>query len=234
MKYMGSKSRIAKHILPIILENRTEGQYYVEPFCGGCNTIDKVKGNRIANDYNKYLIAFCKSLASGVLPPENVSEEYYKEIKANKGKFPDELLGYVGFQLTFGSGWFDTYRRDKTGVRNYSKEAFNNVKKQQPDLVGIDFNKGSYDSFYIPLNSIIYCDPPYKNTSGYKAGQQDFDYEKFYDWCRKMKRSGHKIFISEYNMPDDFIQVWQGEIKTNFASSRTKATHNAIEKLFTL
>lgn len=25
---------------------------------------------------------------------------------------------------------------------------------------------------------------------------------------------------------------WQGEIKTNFASNRKQATHNAVEKLF--
>lgn len=38
---MGSKRRIAKDILPIILENRKENQFYVEPFVGGCNLIDK-------------------------------------------------------------------------------------------------------------------------------------------------------------------------------------------------
>ena len=59
MKYMGSKRRIAKEILPIILKNRKQGQYYVEPFVGGCNIIDKVDGNRIGNDINKYLIALC-------------------------------------------------------------------------------------------------------------------------------------------------------------------------------
>ena len=64
MKYMGSKWRIAKHILPIILEGRKDGQYYVEPFCGGCNIIDKVPGNRIANDGNPYLIALCVLLNS--------------------------------------------------------------------------------------------------------------------------------------------------------------------------
>ena len=35
MKYQGSKNKIAKHILPIILKNRTPDQYYVEPFMGG-------------------------------------------------------------------------------------------------------------------------------------------------------------------------------------------------------
>ena len=43
MKYMGSKQRIAKHILPIILASRETNQTYVEPFCGGCNSIDKVQ-----------------------------------------------------------------------------------------------------------------------------------------------------------------------------------------------
>ena len=57
MKYMGSKARIAKEILPIILKGRTPGQWYVEPFCGGLNTICLVDGNRLANDKNKELIA---------------------------------------------------------------------------------------------------------------------------------------------------------------------------------
>ena len=32
MIYMGSKGRLAKHILPIVLEGRKPNQYYVEPF----------------------------------------------------------------------------------------------------------------------------------------------------------------------------------------------------------
>jgi DNA adenine methylase len=65
MKYMGSKARFAKYLLPIILKERTEEQYYVEPFVGGCNIIDKVKGKRIASDNNKYLIALWKGLQQG-------------------------------------------------------------------------------------------------------------------------------------------------------------------------
>lgn len=65
MQYMGSKARIAKEILPLILVDRKEGQYFVEPFCGGCNVTDKVLGNRIANDYNEYLIAMFRGLVSG-------------------------------------------------------------------------------------------------------------------------------------------------------------------------
>ena len=76
------------------------------------------------------------------------------------------------------------------------------------------------------------CDPPYQGTTGYKTGA--FDHDKFFDWCRKQKENGNVVFVSEYNAPDDFIEVWKGEIKTNFASNRKKATHNAVEKLFML
>ena len=44
MKYMGSKRRIAKHILPIMLKKAEEINIttWVEPFVGGANMIDKV------------------------------------------------------------------------------------------------------------------------------------------------------------------------------------------------
>ena len=73
------------------------------------------------------------------------------------------------------------------------------------------------------------CDPPYQGTTGYKTGA--FDHDKFFDWCREQAKK-NVVFVSEYNAPDDFELVWQGEIKTNFSSTRKKATHNAVEKLF--
>lgn len=54
MKYMGSKNRIAKEILPIILKNKKEHQWYVEPFVGGSNVIEKINGKRIGSDNNNF------------------------------------------------------------------------------------------------------------------------------------------------------------------------------------
>ena len=47
-----------------------------------------------------------------------------------------------------------------------------------------------------------------------------------------MKERGHQIFISEYNMPDDFICVWQKEIISSL--TQDTGSKKAIEKLFTL
>lgn len=60
MKYMGSKSRIAKHIVPIIQQYIDDNNIttYIEPFVGGANVIDKIKcANRFGSDKNPYLIA---------------------------------------------------------------------------------------------------------------------------------------------------------------------------------
>ena len=50
MKYMGSKRRVAKEILPIILKDRQLNQWYVEPFVGGGNLIENVSGHCIGAD----------------------------------------------------------------------------------------------------------------------------------------------------------------------------------------
>lgn len=44
---MGSKAKIAKYIVPIIQRKIDESgaRYYVEPFAGGCNVIDKITGS---------------------------------------------------------------------------------------------------------------------------------------------------------------------------------------------
>lgn len=231
MKYVGSKNRHAKEILPIILKERESlEQWYVEPFCGGCNTIDKVKGNRLANDINYYLIECLKSLSVGWVPPEIITEEQYYQIKNNMINYSPDLVGYVGFQLSYGAVWFSTYRRDKNGKRNYSKEAFNNVMKQAPFLKGIVFENKSYLDLEIPENSIIYCDPPYQDTVKYKVSP-NFNYTQFWSWVRE-KSKNHQVFVSEYNAPDDFKCIWQKKVNNTLA--KDTGSKHGVEKLFVL
>ena len=68
MVYMGSKAKITDYIVPVIQSHIavSGSRTYIEPFCGGCNVIDKIKANnRIAADKNEYLIALFKYLQSG-------------------------------------------------------------------------------------------------------------------------------------------------------------------------
>ena len=98
---MGSKARIKNEILPLILKNRTENQYFVDLMAGGMNLTDSVEGNRIANDLNFYLIEMWKELLKGWKPEKFYSRDFYTEVKNNKEKFPPYLVGWIGFNCSY-------------------------------------------------------------------------------------------------------------------------------------
>ena len=79
MKYMGSKNRIAKHLLPIMLKEAEKHGIakWVEPFVGGCNMIDKVPESfeRVGYDLNEYIIEMFKSLQQGFIQKDSYSKE---------------------------------------------------------------------------------------------------------------------------------------------------------------
>ena len=105
---MGSKARIAKDILPIILKDRQPGQWYVEPFVDGCNTIQLVDGSRLGADLHPQLIALLKAVQDGWVPKVFINEEKYHWIK----KHGDPVMqGYAGFLFSFGANYMGTFRR---------------------------------------------------------------------------------------------------------------------------
>jgi len=227
MKYMGSKRSIAKYILPIILKDRKSTQWYIEPFVGGANTIDKVNTDyTIGNDNNFFLISMFNALQNGWVPPEYVSIDEYNSIKNNKMLYKPELVGYVGFN-TYGSKWFGGYCRDKKGKRDHWREHFNNIMKQVPHLSNIIFTCSEY--YDVPLfnKSIVYCDPPYKDTTQYNS---TIDYEFLYIWLRSLRADGHTVFLSEFSAPEDFVCVWEKQRATSLTQNTFSRT--GVEKLF--
>lgn len=228
MKYMGSKNRIAKHILPIMLKDRKDGQFWVEPFVGGANMIDKVDGNRIGADFNKYNICLFKGLQEGFTPPDIVTEEDYKIARLNRLVTP--LISFIGYGCSYSGKWFGGFARGNTPKgtpRNYCLESKKNIMKQFDNLTGVSFIHSSYQDLDIPDCSIIYCDPPYENTTSYK---DKFNHKDFWEWCRIMSNKGHTVFISEYNAPEDFESVWEKEIVSSL--TRDTGSKKATEKLF--
>lgn len=239
MKYMGSKARHAKDILPIILKDHPEDSYYVEPFVGGANMIDKVPTSiqRIGVDINEYLIEMWTQVSQGWLPPELITEDDYQWVK-NNWNYNKALTGYVAFSMSFGGKWFGGYRRDIKGAKDdpdlkklneqqQSTRSYNSIVKQAETLKGVEFKCGSYLDTEIPDNSTIYCDPPYKGATKYK---DSFDHEKFYQWCREKSKQGHRVYISEYEMPEDFQCIWIKEVKNSLTNQTD--SKKGVEKLF--
>lgn len=231
MLYLGGKTRIAKEILPLILADRKEGQYFVEPFCGGCNVTDKVSGNRIANDYNQYLIAMFVSLLSGENYPEHIERELYNDVRrcfrSGSDKYDPGFMGWVGFTASYRGKFFGGYAGttvSKGKLYDFVPMAARSIAKQIPKLQGVEFRTGDYKNLLIPDESIIYCDPPYMGTTEYSDG---INHDEFWQWCRERVYDGHKVYISEYQAPDDFITIWEKTIQNCINSNKT-----ATEKLF--
>jgi DNA adenine methylase len=235
MKYMGSKARFAKELLPIILKDRKPGQWYVEPFAGGMNLISEVTGNRIANDSHFYLIKMWKELLSGWMP-EDISKDEYESVKVNRDGYPAHLTGWIGFNCAHSGKWFRGYAgkivTKEGNTRDYQAEARKNIAKQVEKMQGVILLNGSYFDLEIPANSIVYCDPPYKGTEKYA---DTIDHEHFWNWVRDLAQQGHNVFVSEYAAPDDFECVWEKSVVSSISANNTHSeSSTSVEKLYKL
>lgn len=238
MRYMGGKSRIAKHIVPIIQEYIDSNQIknYYEPFVGGANIIDKIKRcDRYGSDLNPYLIALLKHVQNGGHLYEQVSKELYDKAREaynsdDTSGFEDWQIGNIGFLASYCGRWFDGgyakpgYERGR--YRDYYKEALENIVVQAPSLNGIVFECYDYRAID-PKESVIYCDPPYAGTKEY-ANAKKFDYDKFWekmrDWSKK-----NIVIVSEQNAPEDWRCIWENNVTR---SIKPDDKRQATEKLF--
>ena len=237
MKYMGSKARHAKELLPIILKDHKPNMWYVEPFVGGANMIDKVPADiapkRIGCDSNKYLIAMWQAAQQGELTYDYVDPELYADVRENKDDYQDGFVGWVAHCCSYNGKWFGGFAgklvTKEGNTRNYQDEAARAVQKQVALLGETVFKHKSVFDLSFPKPCTIYCDPPYAGTTKYK---DEFDHDKFYDWCRERKKEGHNIFVSEYWMPDDFVCVWEKQV--NSSLDKDTGSKKAVERLYTL
>jgi DNA adenine methylase len=236
---MGSKNRIAKEIIPFLIESEPNNIY--DLFCGGLNLSDAInssdlfatKYNIYANDKNKYLIAMWQGLQQDFERPYKISRKLYSEARIeynNKTNinFSDFEIGWIGWAASFNGRFFDGGYSGTTKTRNYISEQIRNIEKQIPLVKDFSFTNSDYFDVEILPNSVIYCDIPYKNTKQYTTSK-NFDYDFFYNWCRIKAKQGFNVFISEYEMPAGFDVVWEKEIKSFMKPSRAVSK---IERLF--
>lgn len=242
MKYMGAKTRIAKDIIPIIQRviNSNNITNYIEPFCGGCNIVDKITcENKQATDINPYLIALFRYLQRGGELFPDVSRELYSAVRTDFQMggclYKDWQIGNVGFLASYNGRFFDGgyaqsgYERTKNGgrrYRDYYREASDNIKSQIPHLEDVSIVCKDYRE-HSPIGAVIYCDPPYANEKQY-ANSRGFNHREFWETMRKWSENNY-VLISEMTAPDDFVCVWEKSVLRSIkATDKSRDT----EKLF--
>ena len=236
MKYQGGKHKIGTILAKIINDkvntNIVDG--YFEPFCGSLgvfkNMIKYDYKKYIANDLQPDLILMWKELQRDKLDlPDNFSEELWIKLKASPS--PNELKAVAGYGMSYGGQYFSGYiqKHSSNSGRDFYKEFKNSILKIKKQLQRREieyYNKNYYD--FKPVNMLIYCDPPYKNTTGYKVGK--FDSDMFWNIMREWSKNNH-VFISEEEAPDDFEVVWEQDKRRTLNS---KVREHKTEKLFVL
>lgn len=232
MRYFGGKARIAKPLTDFLNSQLKQGQPFVDAFCGSLNVVSKIDPNRLitANDKHMELIALWQYVQAGGVLPENISEEEYKLAKTDDRAW---YRAFVGFGCSYSGKYFGGYARGDT-KRNYATNAKNSITKKFKTIGdNVLFTCADYQELVIPQISMIYCDIPYKDSTGYSVGK--FNHNEFYEWIQYRSSQGHKVYVSEYaeNVPDFATVVWEHNSKKDIRNASDMQV-NTTEVLFTV
>ena len=119
------------------------------------------------------------------------------------------------------------YSRQIGNMKHNMLESFTRLQALEhlQSLQSLQSYGTDYRNVPIPDNALIYCDIPYIGTN---CGKYDgFNHGAFYEWARQQSN----IFISEYSMPDDFIEVANTEKIVLSSASRNDI--KTTERIYT-
>jgi DNA adenine methylase len=214
VKYLGGKSRLGKRIAEIIRAEVGSRPFW-DPFCGGLASARALIAGADASepclisDVNPALIAMYQAVADGWPPPETLSREEYDRARTLPDS--DPLKAFAGFASSWGGKWFAGYAApedrvvrsgSRTGYRVVTNPADIGARAVRRDVLALRLRGAIFarlDFLEVapePCPLVIYCDPPYVETTGY-AAVGAFDYDRFRSRVREWARFT-PVFVSEY------------------------------------
>lgn len=238
MRYLGGKRRLAKQIRDIIIDEVGTGNgTYYEPFIGG-GAVGAVMGSLFDHahysDIHPDLIAMWSALNEGWQPPTEVSRERYQELKRAETS-PER--GFVGFGGSFGGRFFEGYAKGGFQAngepRNHQAESARAVLK---DIVGMrakvstTFTCIGYEALQPEAGSIVYCDPPYEDTTSY-SDTGAFDSVSFWLTVQGWHEAGAHVYVSSYQAPPGWAPIMRREHRSSVRRG-DEERHVASEALF--
>lgn len=121
------------------------------------------------------------------------------------------------------------YTKQSKNVESLAQQE-NLLRSKSITASNISITSVSYDEIDLPdpNETVIICDPPYRDTQGY---QVDFDNDKFEQWCIDKAREGYEVFVCEYNIKNPaFEEVWSKEVINTGGGNKNQK--RSIERLY--
>jgi DNA adenine methylase len=228
MRYLGGKNRQASVISTILQQHRKHNQIYLEPFVGAANVVSRMDGVCIASDIHPDLIALLRAIQGGWIPPENVTRAQYELYKDQPDQLPPALRAFVGFGCSFGGKWFGGYAAGES--RNYAAESRRSLLQLKSRIQHVAFMCCDYRELN-PHHMLIYCDPPYANTTEYGYSEASvFNSYEFWSVMKQWVRQDNTVIVSEYTAPIGVEEVYRWDKKTTLM--HTGEAQDRVDKLF--
>lgn len=227
MQYMGGKFRVGAHLASVLQESvdRTGGFY--EPFMGGNNILFRLRvhdseSNAVLSDIDESPVVLYEAYLDGWRPPTEVSEDEYRRLREADDP-ADPLTAFAAYGCSFSGKRWGGYARDPARGRNFAAEAARNLARTVRPARYLTLD---YREVEITLPATVYCDPPYRDTTGYSTGP--FDHGEFYAWCEEEAGLGAEVFVSEFQAPDHWDVVAEVPRKTTTGFAR----HARVDRLY--
>ncbi len=199
-----------------------------DPFCGSLAVSLALGGAGICSDISAPLIALYTAIASGWVPPAELSKDAW--LAARGLPDSDPLKGFAGFGCSFRGLYFSGYAGGYVGpVSNPGALAASKVLTRDVALLasrGCSFLELDFFDIEPQSGLFLYLDPPYRDTAGY-AGTPDFDHDAFYARVEEWAHFG-PVYVSEYAFPLGKC-VWQ---KDRAVKMTAGSGNRATERLF--
>ncbi|MEI6557546.1 MAG: Dam family site-specific DNA-(adenine-N6)-methyltransferase [Rhodospirillaceae bacterium] len=256
--FAGGKTQYIKHFSRYFQPCET----YVEPFIGGgavfCYIVNHERAKKfIINDENSELMRLYADIKSN---PRFIAEEATDVAKRYRDN-PDgeleyaylaELAAYKKIQTSgrllfllntaFGGMW----KKDKNGLFDSPSGHLNSIRRPGRAIIPIEqiylwhealkrteIFSGDYSSIAIPDNSIVYCDPPYRQISfSYDSRLDDDGQRKLFLWCSDISKRTD-ICVIQTNLYSPFFVDMVNNISSCAFSSYPASYSNGFGAITT-
>lgn len=222
--YLGSKNKIANDIIELL----PSGHRFVDLFAGGCAMTHAALASgkydcALTNDkFPVRGVDLFKMAVKGEFDdPKYLRLVGYDEFYERRYIDPwmIAMFGWNGDTKYFaGKNGQAAQLISKNNITNivtlaqlgckHPLQRLNRLRKLKDciDLAKVEFVQMDYTDYEFRKGDVVYCDPPYENTTHYHHTKEKFEHDKFWDWVRTRD---YPVYVSEYVAPDDFVSIFE-------------------------